>query len=247
MRPQTRAERLWLDSTNAPLKLGSAIGGIGIATLVSVFNDYDPMFFLLYTVPTAGVLAYAVWKANARRTHLRQLLGAALGAQGDAGADVATDRFPDIPVCVSQKWVYCAREKDVDVQPLDKMIWAYAEIIALRRRLQLVIWNRGGGANVLSVRKRYLAPALDRLRRAAPWLPVGYNAAMKETWNVDHRDFLALVDGCRDSRQPFDAPGRDMASPAPMRRGRSTPYKRSWIRERNGNARNSCGAGKGIH
>ncbi len=206
MRPQTRAERLWLDVTNAPLALGIAIGGLGIATLISAFNDYDPMIFLFYSVPTAGVLARAVWKANARRTRLGQLLGAALGAHGDADSDVATDRLPDIPVCVSQKWIYCAREKDVDVQPLDKMIWAYAETIYLRRRVQLVIWNRGAGANVLPLRRRHLAAALDRLRRAAPWLPVGYNAAMKETWNADHREFIALVDGCRDSGRPFRAP-----------------------------------------
>jgi hypothetical protein len=217
MNPETAWRRLRLDVTGAPLALGVAVLGLVVAALASGPVGSDFVVFCIGAVVSIGAMAWiarAVWKANKRRSRLTQLLRAALDAHGENESNVACDLFPDLPLCIGKKWIYCARDKDVDVQPLDQMMWAYAEYFVMRYHFQLVVWNRSACANVLPLRQRYLSAALARLRTAAPWLPVGYSLAMKETWNADHHDLLALVDACRQARRPFDLPwaGQDIVS-----------------------------------
>jgi hypothetical protein len=201
---------LWWQVTYSPIALWIAIGDFAIAALFLVIDDKIIVYVAL-VVSIPGWVAilrifFATYKAQIRRGRMRHLLQAALAAHGEVRADVGAEDFPDIPVCLSRKWIYCAREKDVDVQPLDQMIWAYGESFIQRPWAQLAIWNRTASANVLPLRKRDMAMALGRIRQTASWLPVGYNNAMKETWNADHREFLALVDEYRQSSRPFDAP-----------------------------------------
>jgi hypothetical protein len=223
MNPETAWRRLWLDVTGVPIALVVAVLGLGIAALAAGLDDSDLVFVYIGAVPAIGAIAWiarTVWKASRRRSRLTQLLRAALDAHGENESNVVCDLFPDLPLCISKKWIYCARDKEVDVQPLDQMMWAYAEYFTMRYHFQLVVWNRSACANVLPLRQRYLSAALGRLRTAAPWLPVGYSLAMKETWNADHHDLRALVDACRQAGRPFDVPwaGQDIVSVAPVPR-----------------------------
>jgi len=217
--------------TKSLLAIGLTLMGLLFIALVALISMLTTMiggdlpsriFYLIISVPAAVAIAWiacAVWKANRRRAFLTESLLVEFGSHGDSASDVACDLFPDVPVCVSRNWIYCARDREVDVQPLDHMAWVYAESFIMRYRYQLVIWNRHACANVLPLRKRYLGPALDRLRQAAPWLPVGYNITMKESWNADHHDFLTLIDSYRESRRRFDAhwvgSGIAIVQPAP--------------------------------
>lgn len=201
---------LWRHVTYSPIALWVVMADLPIATLLLTIEDEFrvPAFLVAGTpawIAIVWIFAAAV-RAQFRRGRMRRLLQAALTAHGEVGADILADGFPDIPFCVSRKWIYCAHPKEIDIQPLDQMAWAYGEDFIMRPWAQLAIWNRSAAANVLPLRKSDIAPALARLRQAAPWLPVGYNAAMKESWNADHRDFLALVDLHRQSRRPFAAP-----------------------------------------
>jgi hypothetical protein len=203
-----------MDVTGNPLALAIAVLGLIIVALIGdpriaqeSDRDIFAVFFLIGVTLGAGAIVWIgffVWKANRRRRILSALLSAAMSAHGDT--QVVCDYFPDIPVCVSEKWIYCAREREVDVQPLEQMVWSYAEYFIQRFHYQLVIWNRDACANVMPIRKRYLKAALERLQHCAPWLPVGYSQTMKESWNADHREFLALVASCRQSRRRFDLP-----------------------------------------
>lgn len=219
MRQEPYWRRLWSDITDHPLALIVALIGIAIAAFGADPDDFSLALCLVGVVPALGAIAwvlYRILQAGARRSRLRRSLGAALGAAGDGAAKVAGDGFPDIPLCLGRHNVYGARETDVAVLPIDHLVWAYAEKFLFRRHTQLVLWNRDATAIVLPVRKRYRNDALERLRQAAPWLPVGYNEAMKESWNADHADFLALVEAHRQSGRRFDAPwaGRGMAGVA---------------------------------
>jgi hypothetical protein len=201
---------LWRHVTYSPIALWVAMADLPIAALLLFIDDqYRVPAFLVAGAPAWIAIAWifiAALRAQLRRGRMRRLLQAALTAHGEVGADIVADGFPDIPFCVSRKWIYCARTKEIDVQPLDQLAWAYGEDFIMRPWAQLAIWNRNADANVLALRKTDIASALARLHQIAPWLPVGYNIAMKETWNADHREFLALVDQHRQTRRPFAPP-----------------------------------------
>jgi hypothetical protein len=123
--------------------------------------------------------------------------------------------FPDVPFRLQDGLLSCA----AGTQPLAHLAWAYGEVYtappssnALGRSVdlwphhQIVLWNRDGVAFVLPVQTRFCQTALDVLHNAAPWLPVGYSLALKESWNTDRADLLALIDLHRAGGTAFDAP-----------------------------------------
>jgi hypothetical protein len=202
------ARRVWLAATGAPIALAIAVVGAVIAALNADPADFGVVGFSIGGLPAACAMAWitrAAWRANVRRALLRKALHAALSAQGEPAHDIESDSFPDIPFCIGGGRIYCANGMEIVIQPLDGVVWCYVENFVMRPWMQLVIWNSGASAIVLPIRKGYVDRALERMRQAAPWLPVGYNTAMKETWNADHREFLALVDACRQSGRRFDA------------------------------------------
>jgi len=86
---------------------------------------------------------------------------------------------------------------------IDGIVWAYLERI--RRRLngiipigttnQMVMWSRDGRGAVLPLRtKKDVVQALETLQQAAPWTFIGYTDVLKESWNNDREDLIALFD-----------------------------------------------------
>jgi hypothetical protein len=202
----TLSRRLGLRLTRSPLALTILLVDLAVVALA-----YDPKFpevMAAFSAPGFGAFLWIMLGAlrtEVRGRRLRRLLVEALAANGDEG--ISHDDFPDLPVCFGKKRVYCARGKELDVQPLEDMAWAYIEKIVLHPTWQqLVIWNRKAQASVLPVRKHFIVRALERIENAAPWLPVGYSMALKESWNVDHRDFLAMVEDFRRGGRRFDTP-----------------------------------------
>jgi hypothetical protein len=202
----TLARRLGLRLTKSPLALIILFADLAFVALV-----YDPKFVQVmevFAAPAIGALcwiAVGAFRAEVRCKKLRRALAQVLAANDDGG--IIQDDFPDLPVCVGKKRLYCARGDELEVQPLEDMVWAYVEEFRLHPTWhQLVIWNRKAEVNVLALRECFIVPALERLRTAAPWLPVGYSMAMKESWNADHRDFLAMVEEFRRAGRRFDLP-----------------------------------------
>lgn len=200
----TLLRRISLRLTASPLALI-----VLAADLTLVWLAYDPNYpevMAMFLVPAIGAIlwiAAMTFMSEARGKRLRQALAAACATNGDA----ASDDFPDLPVCVGKRRIYCAGDKGLVILPLEAMAWAYVEEFRLHPTWhQLVIWNRDAQAQVLGIRRCFIARALAQLNRAAPWLPTGYSEAMKESWNADHRDFLALVDDCRRTGRCFDVP-----------------------------------------
>ncbi len=91
------------------------------------------------------------------------------------------------------------------VRRLDRLVWAYRlrvwhllnRIIPYRVSNDLMLWSRDGSGTAIPGSKARLGRALEDLRAAAPWLPIGYSAAIKETWNSDRAEFIAAVDQVR--------------------------------------------------
>lgn len=194
------------------IAVGVAIFGLLSGLLVfSVSGSIDDENFmpLIGFVPffcASMWIAFNAWRAKARRAHMISSLRIQLSEHGDGVVEAAASDFPDIPIWIHQNRIYWAGENDVECQPVDQLLWAYADHFLARPWYQLVIWNRHARATVLPLRKREISPSLDRLRAAAPWLPVGYNVAMKESWNCDHQDLVALIDNHRQSGKTFDVP-----------------------------------------
>jgi hypothetical protein len=160
-------------------------------------------------------IVFRIQAASARRHYLVKSLDATLGADGEANV-AGGDEFPDIPFWIGRSQIYCAREMDIEAQAFDQLVWIYAEsyrVFGFFRRYQLALWNRSAVATVFPVGKFFRDAALERVRQAAPWLPVGFNAAMKESWNADHAEFIALIDSHRIAGNRFEAPwaGNGMA------------------------------------
>ena len=87
---------------------------------------------------------------------------------------------------------------------LDHLVWAYRlrvwhflNGIPYRLSHDLMLWNRDGSVTVVPGRKARHDEALEELRAAAPWLPLGYSEAIKETWNSDRAELIAFVDRAR--------------------------------------------------
>lgn len=210
-----RLLRLWSDITGEWGAKGVAILGFFIFSLGTALDSATAIGIGSFAV--AACIAWIlrnIWKANVRRRHLAQSLSAALVSHGEVEAVATGDAFPDIPLWVGRDRIYCAGSMEVEVILLGQLVWAYAEMykavfgataIGFSARYQLALWNRDAVATVLPVHKRFRDASLDRIRQAAPWIPVGYSEVMKESWNADHAEFLALVDSRRVTGKPFDA------------------------------------------
>jgi hypothetical protein len=134
----------------------------------------------------------------------------------EAGTDHAPrgvpGEFPDIPFRIQNGLLFCA----AGTKPLAELVWAYGEVYteppskssmgSMWPHYQIVLWNRNSVAFVLPVQTKFCQAALDVLRSAAPWLPVGYSLALKESWNKDRAELLALIDSYRAGGTAFDAP-----------------------------------------
>jgi len=202
----THSCRLGLRLTKSPLALTILL--VDLAVVAMAYDPKYPEVMAALAAPAMGAFLWIVvgaLRAEVRGKRLRRLLDEALAANGDGG--IAHDDFPDLPVCFGKKRLYCARGKELDVQPLEDMAWAYIEeLVPHPTWQQLVIWNCKAQANVLPVRNYFIVPALEGMEKAAPWIPVGYSIALKESWNADHRDFLAMVEDFRRAGRRFDRP-----------------------------------------
>jgi hypothetical protein len=123
--------------------------------------------------------------------------------------DFAGQQFHTHRIYVGQRWVCYVWNTQVAVRRIDTLVWVYLErvkrrmnyIIPLGTTNQMVAWSRDGRGAVLPMRKRKdVEAALRELRRVAPWMLVGYSDSIKESWNSDREDLIALVDERRSSQ-----------------------------------------------
>lgn len=120
--------------------------------------------------------------------------------------DFAGQQFQTHRIYVGRRWLCYAWKTQVAVRRIDTLVWAYLErvrrrmnyIIPLGTKNQMVAWSRDGRAAVLPLRKhKDVEAALNELHRVAPWMLVGYSDAIKESWNNDRADLVAVVDRSR--------------------------------------------------
>jgi hypothetical protein len=203
--------RLWLDVSGARIALCVAGVGALLACLrPSISNpSFDPALPPIAAAVAAGALVWILARiglTNRTRRRLAQSLRDALATHAEDADTVAHDAFPDIPFWTGREWIYFAGEKGVKVRRLDQLAWAYAENVYPLHGYQLVCWDRDSSAIVLPVRRAFLRSSLKRIAQAAPWMPVGYSEALKDTWNEDHADLMALIESNRQAGRHFDEP-----------------------------------------
>ena len=122
--------------------------------------------------------------------------------------DFAGEQFAARRVHVSRRWLCYAGKGQVTIRPLDQLTWAYTERIKHRLNAiipyrpasyQLFLWDRNGRAAAIPVKKNDAQACLTLLQKQAPWIFVGYNDTLKESWNSDRTEFLALVEARRQT------------------------------------------------
>jgi hypothetical protein len=125
---------------------------------------------------------------------------------GQIEADFPGQSFTKNRVYLSKRWLCFSRRTFLIVRPIDSLIWAYLEtvqhrwnyILKLGKTHQLVLWDRTGRGAALELKKEQVEEALVSLQRLAPWMLFGYTDTLKETWNNDRDDLIALVDQRRN-------------------------------------------------
>jgi hypothetical protein len=121
---------------------------------------------------------------------------------GEIEQEFSDQRFRARRIYVGRRWLCYAWKTQLTICRIDTLIWAHMERIRHSVNLiptgttnQMVAWRRDGRGVVMSMRrKKDVALALEALERAAPWMYVGSSDALKESWNNDREDLIALVD-----------------------------------------------------
>jgi hypothetical protein len=116
--------------------------------------------------------------------------------------DFSSEPFRAGRLYLSPRWLCYVRRDVAIVRRIDSLVWAYLEtvrhkiqgIIPYRTTHQLILWDRTGRGAAIILKKRDAEPALASLQAAAPWMFFGYTEVLKESWNNDRDDLVALVD-----------------------------------------------------
>jgi hypothetical protein len=181
---------------------GAGLGTRLLGNLVLLFAAT-----LLY----AMVRRYKKWLSPLTHPMTTEL--ATYGDSALVGAEIekefAGQHFTARQLYAKGEWACYAGKGQIVIRRLDQLVWAYDEQI--RHRInglipyrpsshQLILWDRTGRGAALPLSKNKVVPALTALRSAAPWAFLGYNEALKESWNQDRREFIALVEQRRASR-----------------------------------------------
>ncbi len=200
---------LWRDAK--ALAGALALGAFGLAAAANSEGAGNQIAAYLALTGAVAWIAYLARRYLTRRRLATHPIGKALASLGDLAviksevdADFGARAIDDFPLQVGTRFACFAGKGQVMVRPLDQLAWAYHEVvrhsvnmIPTGRTHQLVLWTRNGEADVLPVAKNQIEPCMRRLSAAAPWLPVGYTEVLKESWNADRSEFIAMVDATR--------------------------------------------------
>ena len=214
---RARSDRALLLSDFKRVVIGLAIVLFGVVMANDIRTDGGSVApGIIICAGAALWIAYVGLRALQRRNVAAHPLGKALAAFGDIeavskdiDADLAGTKLEDQPLHVGRRWLCYVWKRHAFVFPLEYVVWAYTErikhsynAIPYRVSYHLMLWGRDGKGRALPMRKRNTAASLQRLRIAAPWLPLGYSEKLKESWNADHAEFLAFVDARRRQAAP---------------------------------------------
>jgi hypothetical protein len=119
--------------------------------------------------------------------------------------DFTGQQFRTKRVHAGRRWICYVWKSQIIVRRTDNQIWAYLErvsrklngMIPMPSTNQVIVWNRNGTAAVMVVKRSEAYDAVDMFGKAAPWMLTGYSNALKESWNNDREDLIALVDKAR--------------------------------------------------
>jgi hypothetical protein len=111
---------------------------------------------------------------------------------------------------LSHRWICFGRGGVAIIRPIDSLIWTCVEtvrhriqgIIPYKTTNQLIVWDRTGRAAAIVLTKMEVQSAVASLQVIAPWLLAGYSQTLKESWNNDREELIALVDQRRKQIAP---------------------------------------------
>ena len=190
------------------------VGGIflafffGAVTLRNAPAGFNILSIITGVACLAGLIWFAVFfnRTYALFFLKSHPLGRALAAYGRL-RDVARDINLDFsakasrigPLYLGHRWVCYAQRKEVMIEQLTKLIWAYIEEIKIdsKWKYQIIIWTRNGVGYALPMSHRHAETSMERLKKAYPWLYFEYSDEYRESWNADRDDFVAAADDRR--------------------------------------------------
>ncbi|MBM3502255.1 MAG: hypothetical protein FJX65_00120 [Alphaproteobacteria bacterium] len=213
--------RLWRDMHHSPLTIGLAIPGVLFGSLflfMGLLEEDEPVIVGIGLFLVAAPLGWCLFRAG-QRWRRRQRMVHDLRTYAVGGPIVDTDPFAVIPFVVVGPRIYYPLNNVLLYQDIDQLVWAYGEQTIYW--YQLAIWNRDAHAVILPIHVLDAPEALNRLRAVAPWIATGFSRTLVQTWNIDHAEFLALIEQHRTSGQPFAptwAAGSDTVNVVPRSR-----------------------------
>jgi TPR repeat protein len=126
----------------------------------------------------------------------------------DIEHDFAGQQVGERRAFIGNRWVLHARGGDFVAHHADDLIWVYRERvwqiangIPYRITDQVVMWNRANFAGVVAMPKRLADASIALLKARMPWLITGYSKALRDSWNFDRADMIAMVDNIANTTQ----------------------------------------------
>lgn len=208
--------RLWRDIRRFPLTMaiGAVLwifGGL-IGAIAFDLSDVEIAVAIVALCLMAAPLVWLAVRVISLRLHRRRIVRELREILGD-DVPLGPDTLAVTPFVIAGPRIYCMVDKALEHQDIAGLVWAYGEVFSGWFRCQLVILNRDARAVVLPLWKIDLPAALDRLRAAAPWIAAGFNRALVDSWNFDHRELLETIDRHREAGTAFAAPWAQGAGP----------------------------------
>jgi hypothetical protein len=211
----------FVDAMRRTVRLGHIRDAIGQVLVAFCFATFGSIYLAFasslkgYLTALAAMAGGIAWIVFAIRGVIKpdDPFNTQIGAYGppeviarEVEQEFAGQSFRPRRIYVGRQWLCYAWKKELIACRIDTIVWAYREQarrrnskgIPLRTSNRMVAWRRDGHGVVLPLRKvRDVQLALEALRRAAPWVFVGYTDALKESWNNDREDLVALSDDAR--------------------------------------------------
>jgi len=110
-------------------------------------------------------------------------------------------------VRVGRLWLIAVSRWRVLVRFVPDLIWVYGQRTNYRKRINNVIlsssyavimWDRRARKATIKLEQRVADEVMAELQAKAPWLNIGYSDTLKEAWNNDRAELIALTDNRRE-------------------------------------------------
>jgi hypothetical protein len=177
-----------------------------------------------------GLITAARWSSNPAGHPIAKELqkrGEFNIVRGRIDAEVRAEGGSGSGTLITASWLLSPSLIGLKIRPLGEIAWAYKLVVRHRvnfipvgKTVRAKIWDRQGKAIEVMAKEANVDALLTKINQRAPWVVMGFNAAIESMFKMNRPQFLAEVDKRKAALKA--APVAGPASPQPQAK-RPTP------------------------